>query len=122
MKRYLALLILAFAAVAHGQAHQVTLTWTASASSTPANPGTVMVWRATGNCPASGIGTLSYTAIAGSQPPAGSYVDTTVSSGTTYCYYVVAVIGGATSLPSDTFQGVIPAAVVAPPVLSGVVK
>lgn len=113
MKRFLLLITMLFVATAsYAQTtYSVTLNWAASTSSTPAAPGTVTVYRATGTCPASGLGTLTYTALTTTAPDAGPYTDATVASGSTYCYYAEAVIGGASSAPSNTFSAVIPAAV-----------
>lgn len=120
MKKLLFSLLLGSSSVAFAASHSVTLTWTASTDSTTANPGTVNVLRATGNCPASGIGTLTYNTLTTTAPAGGPYVDNSVTSGTTYCYYVTATIGGQTSNPSNTFQSTIP---VAPPSsLSGQVQ
>lgn len=105
---------------ASAASHQVKLTWTASIDSTSANPGTTNVYRATAACPASGIVGVTFAKIASGQPAGGPYTDTSVTSGATYCYYVTAVIGGAESSPSNTFQGVIPLA--APTGLAGVVQ
>lgn len=118
MKTLFAALLFLLAAPAFAQ-HSVTLTWTKSPDSTTQNPGTVNVYRANAACPASGIGSLTYTNIATGQAPGGSYSDTSVSAGNSYCYYVTAVIGGAESAPSNTFSGVLkPAA----PSLTGVVN
>lgn len=106
--------------VASAQTHKVTLTWTASADSTASNPGTANVYRATAACPASGTSGATFVKLASGQPAGGPYTDTSVVSGDTYCYYVTAVIGGAESSPSNTFQGVIPLA--APTGLAGVVQ
>lgn len=93
--------------VAFGQSgHFVNLIWSASSDSTAANPGTVTVYRASGACPATGIGSLSYTALTTTAPAGGPYSDTSVTVGT-WCYYVTATIGGATSGPSNTVQAVI---------------
>lgn len=104
MKKLLAFvaLILAFAivAVAQTKTHAVTLSWTASADSTSANPGAVSVYRAAGSCPATGVPS-SVTTLTTSAPAGGPYQDTTVTAGT-YCYYVEAVIGGVSSAPSNT--------------------
>lgn len=118
MKRIAALLLIFASIPAMAASHSVALTWTASTDSTTATPGTVNVYRATGACPTSGIGTLSYTALATGQAPAGTYTDSTVTVGT-YCYYVTATIGGVASGPSSTFlAGIGPAA---PATLTGVV-
>lgn len=109
MKKILAVFaILALAAtLAHAQtSHKVTLSWTASADSTTASPGTVSVLRANGSCPATGVPatvtTLTTTALAG-----GPYTDSGVTAGQ-YCYYVTATIGGATSVPSNTSGAPVP--------------
>jgi len=110
-----------FAASLHAQStHQVTLRWTASPDSTTAAPGTVTVYRATAACPASGIGTLAYSKLTATALAGGPYVDTSVTTGSTYCYYVTATIGGLESNPSNTFQGQIPTA--PPSTLTGSVQ
>lgn len=91
---------------ASAASHQVTLNWTASIDSTASNPGTVTVYRANAACPATGIGGLNYTALTTTAPAGGPYSDTTVGVGT-WCYYVTATIGGATSGPSNAVQAVI---------------
>lgn len=103
--------------------HSTSLWWSASPDATAANPGSVNVYRATQACPASGTSGVTFAKVASGEPgsntKATAYVDTAVSSGQTYCYYVTAVIGGAESAPSNTFSGTIP---VAAPSLSGVVQ
>jgi hypothetical protein len=107
MKRSLFILILLLAAPAFGQ-HSVTLNWIASPDSTTAAPGTITVYRASAACPASGIGALSYTKLTSTAPAGGPYTDLAVTAGTTYCYYIVAVIGSATAPPSNALGGTIP--------------
>jgi len=86
----------------------VTLSWTASVTSTTATPGTSNVYRETGTCPTTQpTSTVGFSQIATNITPSGPYTDTTVSTGTTYCYVVTAVIGGLESNPSNTFQAVI---------------
>ncbi len=109
MKRIVVLLCLFALAIgfAHAQTgHSVQLKWTASADSTTTNPGTVTVYRASAACPASGIGTLSYTALTAAAAPAGPYTDSAVTPGT-FCYYITFSVGGATSPASNTAQAVI---------------
>lgn len=118
MKRYAALLLILAAMTAHAATKPITLTWTASPTSTTAVPGTVSLYSAPGTCPASGIGTLTYAVIASNQAPAGTYSYAPAAPGS-YCIYAVAVIGGATSLPSDTFQGITTTVLPLPPVLAG---
>ena len=114
----LAILSIPFAAKAQSS-YSVNLTWTASTSSTSANPGSVKVLRATGSCPASGIGSLVYSSLNNTAPAAGPYTDSTVVAGTTYCYYITATVGSSTSGPSNTFQAVIPTATAPPSSLGG---
>ncbi len=99
--KYLALGLFLMAASAMAQ-HSVTLKYTASTDSTSTNPGSVTVYRAAANCPASGIGNLTYIKVTTSAPAGGPYNDTTVTAGTTYCYYLTAVISGQESGPSST--------------------
>lgn len=101
MKRIFILGFILFAAlsVKAQAAHSVSLSWTASADSTTAAPGTVTVFRATSAC----TGTPSFVNLAANVAPAGPYSDTTVGIGV-FCYYVVSVINGASSLPSNTVQ------------------
>jgi len=103
MKR-LILAILAVAIPAFAASHTATLTYTASSDSTTGNPGTVTVYRATGACPASGLGSLTFTAVTTTAPSGGPYTDTLPGPGT-YCYYLTATISGATSSPSLTGGG-----------------
>jgi hypothetical protein len=108
--RMLLLMIFALSLSAHAASaqHSVTLNWIASADSTTTTPGTVSVFRATGTCPASGIGTLTYTTLTSTAPAGGPYTDTAVTVGSAYCYYITATIGSATSGPSNTVGAVIP--------------
>ena len=111
MKKLLicALFVLAaLSARAANAQHSVTLNWIASTDSTTTTPGTVSVFRATGTCPASGIGTLTYTTLTSTAPAGGPYTDTAVTVGSAYCYYITATIGSATSGPSNTVGAVIP--------------
>lgn len=85
--------------------HQVTLTWTASGDSTTTTPGTVSVYRANEACPAT-VTTTGFSAITTSAAAGGPYTDSTVTAGT-WCYFVTATIGSATSGPSNAVQVVI---------------
>ena len=104
----LTIFVLSLSAHAAAAQHSVTLNWIASTDSTTATPGTVTVYRATAACPASGIGTLTYTALTTTAAAGGPYTDSAVTTGVTYCYYLTATIGGATSGPSNTAGGTIP--------------
>lgn len=105
MKYIIALLALALSLPALAASHTATLNYTASPDSTTASPGTVDVYRATGACPSSGLGTLTFTKVDTTpQPPAGSYVDTLPGTGT-YCYYLIFNQNGASSAPSNTGGG-----------------
>lgn len=102
--KLLSLFVLLATIPAMAASHSVQLTWTASPDSTAQNPGTISIFRANATCPATGIGTLSWTLITSTAPAAGPYTDSTVSTGN-WCYYVTATIGGATSAPSNTAGG-----------------
>lgn len=111
-KRILLLVSLAlvFAGMAHAQtgAHSAKLSWAASADSTSANPGTVAIYQASGACPASGLGSLTFATVTTTAAPsataANPYIVTSLTPGT-YCFYLTATIGGATSGPSNTSGG-----------------
>lgn len=92
--------------------HSTTINWTASVdmpATIPAGSG-YNVFRASGACPASGVPTgaaeLNTTPVA-----ANTFTDTTVTPGN-WCYYVETLLGGVSSLPSNTALGATP---VAPP-------
>ena len=105
MKALFASLLLVLALPLAAQAtHTATLPIGASPDSTTSNPGTVTVYRATGTCPTTGLGALTFTAVTTSAPASGSYVDTLPGPGT-YCYYLTATISGATSGASGTGGG-----------------
>jgi len=132
MKRiFLAVIIFAMATVMQAQAaHRVDLTAT-DTGCTAAQSCTLQVYRAAAACPASGIGTLTYSQLASAATGTATastttwtYSDTAVTAGQTYCYYVTATytVGtGGPSGPSATFQGTIPAPPMVP-TLSGVVQ
>lgn len=116
-------------ATAQAQAGQEDITITDS-SCTQANPCTVQIYQAAGACPASGIGSMTYTLIsppllsslANATSTAWEFADSTPVPGQTYCYYstVTYASGGAPSAPSPTFTAVIPLPALTPPNLSGV--
>jgi hypothetical protein len=107
-------------AFAAGQS--VTLSWTASVSSTTATPGTSNVYREIGTCSATQpTSTAGFSQIATNIAPSGPYTDTAVTMGTTYCYIVTAVIGGLESAPSNTFQAIIPSLPSPPTGLKGTI-
>jgi len=92
---------------ASASGHQVTLTWAASADSTSSKPGTVSVYRANEACPATVSATSSgFTAITTAAAASGPYTDSTVTAGT-WCYFVTATIGSATSPASNAVQAVL---------------
>lgn len=123
MTRYIFLILFIFALgfTANAQtSYSVKLNWTASTSSTT-TPGTVSVFRAVGNCPTTGIGSLTYSTLSTTAPAAGPFTDSTVAYATTYCYFVEEVISGKSSGPSNTFQAAIPSAIAPPSSLGGTV-
>lgn len=88
---------------------QVNLTWTAPAACTATAPCTYAVSRTVpvnGVCPAT-TGT-NYALVGTSSSQATIYSDTSVASGTSYCYIAQTVQGGATSAPSNTATVAVP--------------
>jgi hypothetical protein len=113
--RKLALLLfaLSFSSISYAaNAHQATVTWTASPDSTVDDPGTVSVWRFDGRCSA----VTGITRIASGLAAGGSYVDYSVQAKHYYCYVVTAVIDGFESEPSNSWEALIP---VGPPTVKG---
>lgn len=140
-KLLLAIGILMAAAVCQAQSRSVSLTWTAtdcaSTITTDANgveltgPCVSQVYRAEvasgSQCPAFSV--TAYTEIQSAQPEnssAAAYVDTTVTTGATYCYAVTDTfaLGGAVSQPSNLFQitVILPGTPGTPGNLTGTVK
>jgi len=103
MKRFTAVLALAFAFCASPAQSQyaVKLTWSAS-SDAAANPSlTYNVYRAAA-CP-------EHFVKINSVPVTGtSYADTNVGAGAAYCYQVTAVLSGVESVPSNQVVAAIP--------------
>ena len=93
---------------AFGQSgHTVTLT-VASPDTSSTAPGTATILRATGACPASGVpssGTTLTSTLA--VPGTANYTDSTVSGGSTYCYWASMKTSGGGSGVSNTFLGTI---------------
>lgn len=109
MKRiFLFASLLGFALSAHAAQHTMSLSFGASPDSTTQNPGTSQIYWAQGPCPASGIAGLTWTQATAAGAPsyslANPYVVNLPGAGT-YCAYVTATIGGATSVPSNTASG-----------------
>lgn len=122
-------ILLSFALIANAQ-HTVTLSMS-DTSCTSSNQCTAQFYRASGACPSSGLGTLTYTELAPAvtgtsttSTTSWSYTDSTVADNQTYCYYATATFtaGGAPSAASNTFQLVIPITPPSAPTLSGVVN
>ncbi len=104
MKNFLSLVLVLVSFPAFAHAHSATVSWTAS---TDAQTGlTYTISRGAGAC----TPTVPALAVLASGLTAVSYTDSTVVPGT-YCYSVVATMGGSTSTPLQG-TGVIP---VAPP-------
>jgi hypothetical protein len=101
------LVILAATSIAQAQTvHTVTLTWTDTKNPNPgtASGTTYDIYRATAACSSSP--TFPTTPLA-SSVAALTYLDNTVSVGSTYCYEVTAVYSGVQSLPSNTAGGTV---------------
>lgn len=92
---------------AQSQTHEAVLTWTDTAN--PAGT-TYDVYQATGACPSSGLGTLTFSLLNTVPLTVKTYTNTSVTGGTTYCWYVTAVNStGLQSAPSSTVGATIPA-------------
>ena len=87
-------------AVAAATVHSVVLTWLASADAGVA----YNVYRLAGTCPSSG--TAGFTLLA-SAVTALTYTDTTVTVGSSFCYYATATLNGLESVPSNLAPAVI---------------
>ena len=84
-----------FAGMAAAQGHQATLTWQTPSDVTAGS--TYNVYRASGVCPATAPGTLTWTKLG--TVSALTLVDTTITVGA-WCYYVVQVQNSIESAPS----------------------
>jgi fibronectin type 3 domain-containing protein len=81
--------------------HQVALTWVAPTNS-PVSVSGYYIWRATG-------ASTSFQQLNASEDSQTSYVDTSVTSGTTYKYYVTSVDSqGTQSSPSNAVTVTVP--------------
>ena len=95
----LLLVLFAVAQVAAAQSHTVTLTWNAPTDQVASS--TYNVYRASGACPVSGLGTLTWAKINAAAITGLTYSDAGVAVGT-FCYYATQVQNSAESLPSNT--------------------
>ena len=83
--------------------HSATLSWAAPSDATASS--TYNVYRATGVCPATGLGTLVFSKINSTAITTLSYVDSSVAIGTSYCYYGTQVQGTVEAAPGNTAGG-----------------
>lgn len=101
----LALLLALDTNVAAAQtAHQAVITWAAATDAVASS--TYNVSRASGACPATGLGSLVFAKINAAPVAALTFTDAGLSVGT-YCYFVSQVQSGAESIPSNTAGGVV---------------
>ena len=109
MRRLILVLFLLSALGAFAQsAHNVSLTWSASADAA-ANPTlTYNVYRAPEACPAGNV--IPSNGVKVGNVPTPGYNDTAVLVGQSYCYFVTAALNGGESAPSNTAGGTIPIA------------
>lgn len=102
----LGIVFLYMTGILHGQTgHVVTLTVSSPDTST-ASPGTATIQRASGACPATGVplsGTTLTSAL--SVPATATYSDSSVTGGSTYCYWATLKTAGGGSGVSNTFLG-----------------
>lgn len=96
------LAVMLFPGVSRAQAHQAVLTWTAA---TDATTGTSYnVYRASGGCPISGLGSLSFAKVNAATLTALTYTDSGLAVGV-YCYYITQTQNASESIPSNTVGG-----------------
>lgn len=109
MKLILLLASFALASAAQTQTHSVTLIWTDTAN--PTTGTSYNVYRLAGACPATAptVSALGGFALLNSAPlTTKTYMDTSVTGGTTYCYGVTAVSGTSQSAFSPTLPAAVP--------------
>ncbi len=98
------LLVATLPVFAQTTAHTAKFAYTASTDSTTQNPGTVTAFAANGAC-----GTTQTFASVQTGGPASATVanpfTVNLSAPGTYCFYLEAVIGGASSTPSSSVGG-----------------
>ena len=96
------LLALLCAFPAQAQSHQAALTWTAPSDAVAGS--TYNVYRASGSCPVTAPGTLTWTKLTATSISVLTYTDTTITVGA-WCYYVTQVQVGIESNPSTPAGG-----------------
>lgn len=85
--------------------HTATLTWGAPSDAIPTSA--YNIYRATGTCPASGLGSLVFSKIDSAPITSLTYTDSTVTVGNSYCYYATQVQNGTESVPGVTSGGTV---------------
>jgi hypothetical protein len=96
------LVVLALAIPSFAQGHSAVITWPAPSDAVAAS--TYKVYRASGACPASAPGTLTWTNLTATPISALTYTDSTITVGA-WCYYVTQVQAGIESVPSNPAGG-----------------
>lgn len=92
-----------FPGVSRAQAaHQAVLTWVAPTDAVAGS--TYNVYRASGGCPATGVGTLTFAKVNAGGVTALTYTDSGLAVGV-YCYYVTQVQNASESIPGNTAGG-----------------
>lgn len=84
--------------------HQAVLSWAAPTDAVPGS--TYNVYRASGACPASGLGALIFTKVNSTGITTLTYTDTGLAVGV-YCYYATQVQNTVESVPSNTAGGTV---------------
>ena len=80
--------------------HVANVSWTAPSACNSTTPCTFVVYRNTGTCPATLVGSTGWTLIATTAAQVGSYVDSSVTAGTTYAYAIYSQQGTTLSPPA----------------------
>lgn len=134
MKTILIALFAVLALTAHGQttvtapsatSYEVTLSWTLGADCTTTTPCLIVPYRQPGtSCPSTIAGTTGWTQLAATAQQATSAVDTTVTPGTSYEYFVEAEYPSGTSYsgPSNCIVVAVPLVPVPPSGVTGSVN
>ena len=90
-----------------GPIHSASVSWTAPAQCSSSNPCTFQIYRAAGTATCT-VGSPGWTLIATTAQMVGSYVDNTVTGGTTVTYAIFAVLPGQALSQPGCGSGTVP--------------
>jgi len=121
LRKIILSLFLACAALSFAQSppvatsYAVVISGTLPSVCTAAAPCTFGVSRASGAC----TGSQTFTYLGSGVSQAGTYTDSSVVPGTTYCYFAQTIQGTVNSIPSSNVQVIVPPGLAAPGTVSG---